>query len=86
MQLCPDFLLVPRPSNTDLAAKSQLYPNPPQQFDLTSFDFTPDPNWTTQSAFDINMGEFMLDSDMHFLNNYFRKDGLGPGAPALAPG
>jgi hypothetical protein len=77
---------VPRSSNAGLAAEDQLFANSQLQFDPTNFDFAADPSWAMQSAFDINLGEFMLDSDMQFLNNYFRKDGLGPSAPALAPG
>ena len=77
---------VPRPSNADMAEGDQIYTNSQQQFDIANFDFVEDPNWAMQSAFDINMGEFMLDTDMQFLNNYFRKDGLAPNAPTLAPG
>jgi hypothetical protein len=77
---------VPRPSNAGLAAADPFFANAQQQFDTANFDIAADPSWLTQSAFDINMGEFMLDSDMQFLNNYFRKDGLGQNGATLAPG
>jgi hypothetical protein len=77
---------VPRSTNTGLAAADPVFANAQQQFDPASFDFAADPSWPMQSAFDINLGEFMLDSDMQFLNNYFRKDGLGQTGTTLAPG
>jgi hypothetical protein len=77
---------VPRPSNAGIAAEDTFFANSQKQFDDANFDIAADPTWPMQSAFDINLGEFMLDSDMQFLNNYFRKDGLGPNAPTLAPG
>ena len=87
--LCSHILIriaVPRPSNAGMVAEDQIYANSLQQFDVANFDFHADPSWPMQSAFDINLGEFMLDTDMQFLNNYFRKDGLGSNAPTLAPG
>lgn len=77
---------VPRPSNIGRAVENEIEASSQQPPDFTTFDFSADPSWAMQSAFDINLGEFMLDSDMQFLNNYFRKDGLGPNAPTLAPG
>lgn len=76
---------MPRPSNAGLAPADPFFTNAQQQFDTANFDIAADPSWLTQSAFDINMGEFMLDSDMQFLNNYFRKDELGQNGATLAP-
>jgi len=78
--------LVTRPHHTVIPAESQIYANPQQQPDVTNFNFVADPGWSMQPDFDINLGEFMLDSEMQFLNNYFRKDGLGNTAPTLGPG
>lgn len=80
------FGLVTRPRHTDIPAENQTYANIQQQLDVTNFDFVADPGWSMQPAFDINLGEFMLDSEMQFLNNYFRKDGLGNTSPTLEPG
>lgn len=77
---------MPWPSNTGVAAEDPFSANSHKQFDAANLDFATDPNWPMQSAFDINLGEFMLDSDMQFLNNYFRKDGLGSNAPTLTSG
>jgi hypothetical protein len=80
------FDLVTRPRHSVLPAENQIYANTQQQLDVTNFDFVADPGWSMQPAFDINLGEFMLDSEMQFLNNYLRKDGLGTTAPTLGPG
>jgi len=69
-----------------MPTENQTYANTQQQLDATNFDFVGDPGWSMQPAFDINLGEFMLDSEMQFLNNYFRKDGLGSAAPTLGLG
>lgn len=80
------FDLVMRPRHTVIPTENQIYANTEQQLDVTNFDFVADPGWSMQPAFDINLGEFMLDSEMQFLNNYFRKDGLGTTAPTLGLG
>jgi hypothetical protein len=80
------FDSVARPGHTIMPAENQIYANTQQQLDVTNFDFVADPGWSMQPAFDINLGEFMLDSEMQFLNNYFRKDGLGNTSPTLGPG
>lgn len=79
-------LLVTRPRHTVIPTENQIYANTQQQLDVTNFNFVADPGWSMQPAFDINLGEFMLDSEMQFLNNYFRKDGLGTTAPTLGLG
>jgi hypothetical protein len=80
------FNLVTRPRHTVMPTENQIYANTQQQLDDTNFNFVADPGWSMQPAFDINLGEFMLDSEMQFLNNYFRKDGLGTTAPTLGLG
>lgn len=80
------FDLVTRPRHSVLPAENQIYANTQQQLDVTNFDFVADPGWSMQPVFDINLGEFMLDSEMQFLDNYLRKDGLGTTAPTLGPG
>ena len=79
------YIEVPRPSDAGTVAENQIYANSQPQFDIGNFDFAADLNWPMRSAFDINLGEFLLDSDMQFLDSYFRKEGLSPDAPALAP-
>jgi hypothetical protein len=80
------FSSVTRPRHTVIPTENQIYANTQQQLDATNFNFVADPSWSMQPAFDINLGEFMLDSEMQFLNNYFRKDGLGTTAPTLGLG
>jgi hypothetical protein len=77
---------VTRPLHTVIPTENQIYANTQQQLDVTNFNFVADPGWSMQPAFDINLGEFMLDSEMQFLNNYFRKDGLGTTAPTSGLG